>query len=211
MNIPIGSQFGKLTVMGEHPVRISNQVAWECACACGNTTVVRGQLLRNGTTRSCGCARVQACRDNFKTHGATGTREYRCWLSIKRRCYQRGCKDFPDYGGRGITVCDRWKNDFPAFLADMGPCPPGFSIDRLDCNGNYEPANCRWESAVKQANNKRTNITVVLAGEAMTLSQAARTLGLNYQTLFWHVGYKGKRFEDAVAVMQKRKARSQDA
>ena len=106
------------------------------------------------------------------------TREYRVWGEAKGRCYRLAHPERSLYGGRGIAMCDHWRNDFHAFLADMGPCPQGHSLDRIDNDGPYSPENCRWATAVQQNNNRRTNRTVTLGGRTIPLGLYARECGL---------------------------------
>jgi hypothetical protein len=112
-----------------------------------------------------------------------GTATYRVWRHMHTRCENPKCDDFKDYGGRGISVCERWQK-FEHFYADMGRKPDNHSIDRIDTNGNYEPGNCRWASLTEQANNKRSNVLIEHAGKALTLPAWARELGLNYCSLY---------------------------
>lgn len=115
-------------------------------------------------------------------HGKSKTREYQAWNAMLNRCTKPGHPAWRDYGGRGIVVDPRWQ-DFLAFLGDMGPCPEGFSLDRIDVNGGYEPKNCRWASPIEQANNVRSNRRLTLGGRTQTLAQWARELGVPYETL----------------------------
>lgn len=103
---------------------------------------------------------------------------------MKRRCYNANTKDYPGYGGRGITVCDRWRNDFAAFLFDMGIRPPGASIDRIDNNGPYSPDNCRWTDSMTQAHNSSKVKRLTFRGEALPMSEWARRSGLQVSTLY---------------------------
>ena len=127
-----------------------------CECECGNKKRVRHDHFLNNKIRSCGCRRTELLREKNVIHGKIKTGEYRSWLALRRRCYYEKDLRYKHYGGRGIEVCDRWKNSFVNFYSDMGDKPDKtYSIDRIDVNGNYEPTNCRWASIKEQSINKR--------------------------------------------------------
>lgn len=119
-------------------------------------------------------------------HGMTKTPTWRSWESMRARCENPDNKDWPRYGGRGISVCERW-HSFELFLADMGIRPEGMTIDRIDMNGNYEPGNCRWETPTAQARNRRSSVFVEFAGERMTVSAWAERTGLERKTLEYRI------------------------
>lgn len=162
---------------------------WLCRCACGKTVSVKAQSLRNLTSRSCGCLRVDVTGARATIHGfarmdkQTRPPEYTIWCSMKERCHNSRNKSFPYYGGRGIMVCQRWIKSFPSFLEDMGPRPAGGTIERLDNGGNYEPGNCRWATRLDQTENRRTTRWIEFEGQRKTVSGWARHLGLPYQRL----------------------------
>lgn len=114
----------------------------------------------------------------------SGTREYFAWRSMRARCRDEKCHAWKNYGGRGIWVCDAWADDYDAFFADMGACPDGMSIDRIDVNGGYEPGNCRWATELVQGNNRRTNVSITYLGETLNLSQWASRQGIDATTLW---------------------------
>lgn len=153
----LGQVFGRLVVVSEHPVRVNSQYAWACKCDCGGTTVAAGYDLRNGHTQSCGCLQKERTSKAKKTHGMRFSKEYNIWSKIIDRCKNPNCERYPNYGGRGITICERWEK-FENFFADMGKCPDGFSIERVDNNAGYEPSNCVWADNFTQAKNRRTRV-----------------------------------------------------
>ena len=123
-----------------------------------------------------------------KTHGMSRTTEYQSWVDIKRRCFNPNDKGYPNWGGRGITVCDRWKNSFQNFFLDMGSRPtPKHSIDRIDNDGDYCPENCRWSTDVEQANNKRTNRLITIACVTLTIAQWEKEMGFNKNIIWWRL------------------------
>lgn len=145
---------------------------WLCACDCGNEFLERADRLSgNGKTlrESCGCVRTKNQRKAVLKHGMTGSPEYKSWDSMKQRCRNPSDKDYPRYGGRGIRVSPRW-DSFEVFLKDMGPRPGfGYTLDRIDVNGNYEPGNCRWATSETQNNNRRDNVKIAVNGRMMSL------------------------------------------
>ena len=179
-----GKRFGELTVCYESSERTGNAVVWTCKCDCGNiTNVLAGNLVR-GNTSSCGHLRVTRGIERKTTHGLTGTPEYMTWGSMLKRCTNPNDRGYHNYGGRGISVCDRWLSSFENFYADMGPRPSDLhSIDRRDNNGNYEPSNCYWATKDEQLNNKRTNYIVYYKDKRYTVSQLAKEFGIGYETL----------------------------
>ncbi len=178
----LGQTIGRWTALnvirgGRHP-----QI--ECLCQCGIKRIIRIEKLVNDKTKSCGCLRDE----NLTTHGRTKnsiriqSHEYWIWNSMKQRCLNTANKQYPDYGGRGITVCDRWI-EFQNFYADMGEKPKNKSLERRDNNQGYSPENCYWADRKSQNSNKRNNIYLTAKGEVFTLTEWTRKTGICHSTI----------------------------
>lgn len=188
-----GNRYGQLTVIGRAPSYRGN-ARWCCRCDCGLYTIVLGNDLERGKVVSCGC---KGKRLRWQ-HGRSMTPEYRAWQGLKQRCLNPKDPAYKHYGGRGITVCEAWK-DFSAFYADMGPRPgPDYSLERIDNNRGYEPGNCRWVRMNIQANNKRQNRVVEFQGRSQTLAQWAQEYGIDWHVLRARLDRYGWSIEEAL-------------
>lgn len=169
-----GHTFGRLTAVERVENAPCNQASWRCECKCGKIVIVRGCNLNSGIVKSCGCSRIiHGCA----TRGGR-TPEFDAWCRIQERCYNKNNDGYALYGGRGISVCERWRSSFEPFLDDMGKRPSSkHSIDRINNDGNYEPGNCRWATKVEQSNNRRTTVWIEAAGKVRTQTQWSRWLG----------------------------------
>lgn len=177
-----GQRFGRLTVLGiaEDDMKHHGQ-RWLCRCDCGNTVIVRSDGLVSGHTKGCGCENARRT-----THGKADTKLFKVWTGMKQRCYNPIDHAYKDYGGRGIAVCDEWKNDFGAFYewAVKSGYSDGLTVERKDVNGSYSPDNCCWASRFEQMQNTRKTIHVFIDGEETTLGALSRKTGIPYKTLY---------------------------
>lgn len=183
----IGRRSHRLTVIAKAPDRpvTYGSTYWRCRCDCGREKdVSRGNLL-GGKVRSCGCLRNERVAETLgKPAPVKSLPEYRVWASMRARCLTSTHPAYASYGGRGITVCDRWRDSFAAFLEDMGRRPgPDHSLDRIDNDGPYAPGNCRWATMAQQGSNRRTNRFVEFRGERLTIAAWARRIGIAKSSL----------------------------
>ena len=209
----VGHKFGLLTVRataGRHPQ--TRALYWECICTCGKTTLVKTGSLRSGATQSCGC------HEGASTHRLTRTRAYRSWFAANKRCLDPNNKQYPDYGGRGITVCKGWQS-VENFVADMGQPPQGLTIDRINNDGGYWcghceqciannwPKNCRWTDWETQNRNQRSNHYITALGKTMTVVEWVHETGIPKNTILNRLN-RGWNEEKAVTAIGRRKIKS---
>lgn len=187
-----GQKFGKLTV-----IELSRKVQsgtrerfyWKCQCECGNEKEIRTDSLTSGRVQSCGCIKKEQDKINltkFHRHKMSNTHIWHTYYAMLHRCNNQDDKRFKNYGGRGITVCDEWKNSFDNFLkwSMENGYEEHLQIDRIDNDGNYEPDNCRWVTRKENCRNRRSNIIVEYKGKQMTLIELSELTGINYGCLF---------------------------
>lgn len=191
----IGQKYGRLTVVGRGENYRGN-ASWVCRCECGSSkrVVALGNDLQRGKVKSCGCWNAE----KIVRHGQSYSPVYRVWLQMLQRCENSKDAAFIHYGARGISVCPAW-HDFVSFMTDMGTRPKGYTIDRIDNDGNYEPGNCRWATTKQQLNNTRRNRMIELHGKRQTLSQWCDELGIRFQTLKSRIDNYGWTIERALS------------
>lgn len=211
MALLAGDRVGRWTVVGAAAARLlpSGQSVYRvhCRCDCGNERDVAKAKLASGASKSCGCLQRELARDSHTVHGGDGTPERIAHRNLIVRCTNPRSPSYPRYGGRGITVCERWlkgdgeRHPFECFLADMGPRPsPDHSVDRVDVNGDYEPSNCRWATTKEQARNRRSNRLVEVGARRMSVAEACDVLGIRYATMNDRL-QSGWAFDDAVTAL----------
>lgn len=203
-----GKIFGRLTVLSLEIERTKHkQKVYKCICTCGNLKKIPSQSLTSGHTKSCGCLQVE----NMSTHGKTKTPEFKTWTSMISRCSSKTHKSYFRYGGRGITVCERWigKTGFLNFLEDIGERPtPKHSLDRIDNNKGYSAENCRWADTTTQARNKRNNNLITYKNITRCLTEWSEIINIPTSTLYnrlkngWDVE---KSFETPIIIAKRNK------
>lgn len=174
-----GQQFGCWKVLN-----YQGRGKWLCVCTkCGTPAKKKSNHLKSQKNGVCNQCYLKTRITHGHSFVGKVSRVYNVWHSMRQRCFNKNSASYPIYGGRGITVCDRWQA-FENFLEDMGDPPVGTSIERKDNNGNYEPDNCRWATKVEQGNNRRDNRYVILSGQRMTVAQATRIIGYSPESLY---------------------------
>jgi hypothetical protein len=184
----IGKKFNRLLVLEAKLVGPAKYLAL-VRCDCGVEKVLDGNSVFRGHSKSCGCLGKESLLKRNHRHGMRHTRTYRIWLNMKNRCLNPRTACYIDYGGRGISICSEWSNSFMEFYKDMGECPPGFSIDRINNDGNYDKQNCRWADKYTQGNNTRRNTFLTVDGITKTVSQWSRHSGLTVNTILSRIRY----------------------
>jgi len=192
-----GLKFGRLTGI-RRVANVGRGLRWLWQCECGKETVADPSKVKLGHTTSCGCFWVDKCRIHRHGHNPEGkqTRTYKAWANMKSRVRPNSTSR-KYYADRGITVCEWWRIDFRNFLADMGECPDGLTLDRINNDGNYEPGNCRWATIAEQNRNLRRNRMVVFQGQRMCLADACKLAGMDVNTVLARIN-KGMDVEEAL-------------
>ena len=195
-----GQKFNKLLVL-KQVRKNKGKTYWLCKCDCGKETIVEGYKLKTGHIRSCGCLQREINIKRLTTHNLSKSRLYEIWCAIKNRCLNKNLKTYKNYGGRGITVCQEWLNDFKTFYdwAINNGYSDGLTIDRINNNGNYEPDNCRWASRKTQANNRRTCKTFTYNGVTKNYKHWCSFLKINYSTFYSRIS-RGWKIENALGL-----------
>ena len=195
-----GMVFGKLTAI-EPVKKVKNgDMLWRCKCDCGNESLVQSGNLKSGHTKSCGCYRVDWCKENCTKHGLEHSRLYKIWFNMNLRCLDETNTNYHRYGGRCISVCDEWKENLQAFVdwAMANGYRDDLTLDRIDNDGNYEPSNCRWVSMREQANNRRSNVAITFNGKTKTMKQWANDVGIPYKVVWQRIQKLGWSAERAL-------------
>ena len=195
-----GNRYCKLVVIERAENTNRGEPRWKCKCDCGNITTVKGQNLKHGLVKSCGCLRSESNKSRTK-HGLSNDPLYIKWNSIKVRCYDPSCKSYKDYGGRGIKMCDEWKNSVDEFAkwAYSSGYNEDLTIERIDNNGDYCPENCRWVTKMEQAKNRRSNYKIAYNGKTQDLTDWCKDLGLDYKLIHNRIHKSHWSFERAIS------------
>lgn len=183
-----GQKFGRLTVIRLDESRQTRKTYWICQCECGGIKSARSDSLLCGAIKSCGCMKKEQDKSNLTanhSHKQSGTRLYRIWQGMKKRCNNINTACYDRYGGRGIKVCEEWNNSFESFFewAMNNGYSKELTIDRIDNNGNYEPNNCKWSTNQEQCNNRRSNIKITIGNATKTLTEWCNIFEVDYNTV----------------------------
>lgn len=178
----IGMKIGRLTITGIHGKTKWHETIVECLCDCGVDCLKVFKVMARGDAISCGCYGIES-RKSRRIHGLSKSRTYSCWRNMLNRCFYRKSRSFSNYGGRGITVCDTWRT-FDGFIKDMGQCPDGLTIDRIDNAKGYFKENCRWATRIQQGQNRRVVKRIEHQGQLFTLRQLSELTGIKAHTIY---------------------------
>lgn len=182
-----GKRYGRWTVQHVLPREEGQQnLKWRCICDCGTSGDITGNSLKTGISSSCGCLRTELLARRNIIHGQSDTPEYNSWASMLRRCNDVSHKCFEHYGGRGITVCKEW-HSFEQFLLDMGNRPKGYSLDRINNDGNYNKENCRWATSTEQSSNTSRSLFFTINGVTKPIKEWAKSAGISATTLSYRI------------------------
>lgn len=195
-----GQRFGRLVVEGFAYTDKHRRSVWKCRCDCGKEKNIGMQPLRDGRIKSCGCKKVEILCERNRTHGHSDTRLYDIWSGMIDRTERKNSHAYKDYGGRGISICKEWRDDFEAFYewAINHGYQDNLTIDRIDVNGIYCPENCRWATRKEQANGTRRNAKILYKGETLTLQQWAERVHIHKGTLWNRLNALGWSVEEAL-------------
>lgn len=173
-------RFGRLVALGPIGRNANGDIRWHCRCDCGNATFVAATHLIHNHTTSCGCYQAEVTTKRSTSHGMSHTKEYEAWCSMNKRCYSPNNKEYQNYGGRGIAVCDEWRYDFVAFYDHIGPMPfPKATIDRINNELSYFPGNVKWSTQKEQARNRRNNTLLTHNGKTQSMSAWVEETGIS--------------------------------
>jgi hypothetical protein len=203
-----GREFDRLTVISQAPNRANGRVMWNCKCICGSMVTVTSKSLTRHAGRSCGCLQKQITRARLLKHGVTSNNAfpttYAIWVNMRQRCTNPRTPGWKNYGGRGITICDRWQ-DFSNFLADMGERPGKLSIERIDNSAGYSPDNCEWADRKTQARNTRLTPIITVCGRRLPVITACEEFGVKLHTVETRKRTSGISYTEAFLAVLDRK------
>lgn len=195
-----GKRYGKLVALKNQYDPNKKVTFWECKCDCGKTVLVRANSLKHNRVKSCGCLRKESNARTKTTHGMSKTRLYTAWHTMKGRCLNENDKHYPRYGGRGIKVCEEWKESFENFKnwAIRNGYKDDLTLDRINNDGDYCPNNCRWTSQKTQNNNRGVSINITYKGKTQNLSEWCKELNIPYLRVWQRIKKYGFTFEEAI-------------